>query len=71
MVGFRFALVLELGVGTAARVSRGVRRREDSVQRMEEGMRAAAPRPTALPLSEELGRGPLESEDFGPEFADP
>jgi hypothetical protein len=69
MVGFRFSLVLDFGVGTAASARHGVRRRDDSAQRMEEGRRAAVPCSAALPLCEELGRGPLEPEDFGQELS--
>lgn len=71
MMGFRFSLVLDFGMDTAARARYGVRRREDSAQRMEEGRRAAAPCSMALRRCEELGRGPLEPEDFGQELAEP
>ncbi len=69
MVGFRFSLVLDFGVGTAA-TGRSCARHGYSARRLEEGRRpAVSSRPAALPLPEELGRGPLELEDFGQEFA--
>ena len=66
MMGFRFSLVLDFGVGAAARTRHGVRRGEDSAQRMEEARRAAVP-----PLSEDLGWGPLEPENFSRSLASP
>jgi hypothetical protein len=70
MVGFRFSLVLDFGVGPAARATRGVRCQEDPGRRMEEGRRAAvlhsAPR-----LPGDLGWGPLEPEGFGRESGEP
>lgn len=62
MIGLRFSLVLDFGMGAAARARHGIRRREDSAQRMKAGMRAAASYPVpALPAG--LGWGPLEPED--------
>ena len=69
MIGFRFSLILDFGVGAAARVRNGVRRWEDSVQRMEEARRAAVSRPVPPP-SEDLGWGPLEPENLGGGFSE-
>lgn len=66
MVGFRFSLMLDFGVGPAASTRYGVRRREDSAQRMEKGRRALVP-----PLPEDLSWGPLEPEKLGGGFGEP
>lgn len=70
-MGFRFSLVLDFGVGSAAKARHGVRLREDFARRMEEGRRVAASRPVLPPLPEDLGRGPLEPENLGREFGEP
>lgn len=71
MMGFRFSVVLDFGVGTAARARHGVRRREDSAQRMEERRRGAAVPPLVPPRPEDLGWGPLEPERISREFGAP
>ena len=70
MMGFRFSLVLDFGVSTVPRGRHGVRRREDSAPRMEEGRRATVSR-LVPPLSEDLGWGPLEPENLGGGFSGP
>ncbi len=64
MVGLRFSLVLDLGVGHAARARPGVRQR-NSARRRQERRRATPGRPPSSLPPDELGRGPLEPEDFG------
>jgi len=64
MVELRFSLVLDLGVGHAARARPGVRQR-NSARRMEERRRATAVRPLSSLPPDELGLGPLEPEALG------
>jgi len=66
MLGFRFSLVLDFGVGAAAMVGPGVGRRENSAQRMEKGWRLAV-----SPLPKDLGWGPLEPENADRRFGEP
>ena len=66
MFGFRFSLVLNLGVGAAAMARPGVGCRENSAQRMKKGWRLAV-----SPLPEDLGWGPLEPENADRRFGEP
>lgn len=63
MVGLRFSLVLDLGVGTAA-TGKPCARHGYRVRRVEEGRRAVVLSPIP-PRPEDLGWGPLEPEIGG------
>ncbi len=62
MLGFRFSLTVDFGLGAATRISHG----DTHVVRTQrsQGKRRALARPL-LPLPEDLGQGPLERDDIG------